>query len=288
MVFTLRKLIVRFNYKNGYTYTAKNVPITVVIEDVYDQIYGKAHVQIMGIPYSAMTNLTLLSYIHSEIGENEISVYAQNGDGVETPIFLGSVMSASANFNSSPDVEFHVEAASCGKERLRVVDTTTINSTDNVKTIDAIQKLVNQTKAPHFTLKDNGVTGTITGQWQGSPIGQIEQICNQRHLKMSVDAINRIISISPEGYKGTVTGLVISSQTGLIGYPTIDDKGVSLRCFYNPLLRAGTLFYLKSIVPCATAEWSIATATHHLSSGNPNGSVWETQITAKYSSQWEG
>ena len=92
---------------------------------------------------------------------------------------------------------------------------------------------------------------------------------------------NQIILIPAGGSrKGAVP--LLSDKTGMSGYPTFNQDGISCKCMYRPDLEIGGLFKVESIVPRATGTWKITKLSHALAAFQPTGGPWESAIEGQY------
>ena len=90
------------------------------------------------------------------------------------------------------------------------------------------------------------------------------------------------VIVLPAGKARSGSAVLLNKDTGLIGYPTFNQNGISCRCMYNPHLLYGGLIKVESLVPRASGEWRITKLTHNITACTPNGGNWESQIEAAY------
>ena len=84
---------------------------------------------------------------------------------------------------------------------------------------------------------------------------------------------------------GTNTGVwptpVVSAETGLVSYPTIDAYGVTFRCLFRPDIRFMQPVQIVSSIPRANHTWLVSGINHHLQSNTPNG-AWFSECRANW------
>ena len=78
---------------------------------------------------------------------------------------------------------------------------------------------------------------------------------------------------------GTRDDMVIdvSSKNGLVGYPTYNDIGFSIKVEFNPDMINGRTVNLTSIIPKANGKAPIQESVHELSTLTPDG-PWFTTV----------
>jgi hypothetical protein len=74
----------------------------------------------------------------------------------------------------------------------------------------------------------------------------------------------------------------LSKDNGLIGYPSFNEEGVSITCFFNPNLTIGGIIQLDSIVPRATGRWKITRLDHSLSVNTSGEGEWRSNAECVY------
>lgn len=73
---------------------------------------------------------------------------------------------------------------------------------------------------------------------------------------------------------------LISPDTGMVGYPTFSDIGVSVTTLFNSALRPSQTVTIASSMQFANGSWNIYHASHELESQTPNGK-WFTHFDAQ-------
>ena len=69
----------------------------------------------------------------------------------------------------------------------------------------------------------------------------------------------------------------VSSKNGLVGYPTYNDIGFSIKVEFNPDMINGRTVNLTSIIPKANGKAPIQESVHELSTLTPDG-PWFTTV----------
>jgi hypothetical protein len=86
---------------------------------------------------------------------------------------------------------------------------------------------------------------------------------------------NNVLQVMALGLPGPQPALSVTAGTGLMGSPTVTDKGVDMRIVLNPAVVPGTIISLKSSI---LSGGFIATKIMHKATWT--GQTWETGIQA--------
>lgn len=77
--------------------------------------------------------------------------------------------------------------------------------------------------------------------------------------------------------------VLLTANSGMIGYPSFTQDGITATCFYDPRLKLGGQVKIESIVPRATGYWKITKLSHDLAAYT-NGR-WVSKIDGTYLSE---
>jgi hypothetical protein len=203
-----------------------------------------------------------------------ITVLAGNKGEAVGQVFSGGVLKSYIDFSSVPEVSFVCSAQAGLWEKANPVAANSWQGTQNAETL--IESLVAQMGKP-WTFKNNGAHAVIQNQYvYGSIINQIQKIAKACSLPLSIDG--NVVSIWPND--GTRDSMVIdvSAETGLVGYPTYNDIGFSIKTEFNQNLINGRTVNLKTIIPKANGKAPIQDSTHEISTLSPDGPWFTTVI----------
>lgn len=237
---------------------------------------NSASIKVWGLKYDDMAQLTMLSFRPLELQRNLISIFAGDKGSTLSLVFSGHVIRASADFNSSPDVvmQFEADTGTYGQQIAEPV--LTVNGASSV---DAL--FSNFAASAGFGFKNEGVTTSVKNIWvPGSPVNKAEKLAKDLDIELLLDDDTMIIMPAGQARKGNA--VLLNKDSGLIGYPTFNQDGISCRCIYNPDLIYGGAVKIESIVPRASGTWRITKLMHNLSAYVPSGGNWESQIEAQY------
>ena len=237
---------------------------------------NSASIKIWGLPYEDMAQLTMLAFKPLESQHNLIDVKAGDKGGSLALVFQGEITSAFADFNAAPDVcmEFEADTGNYPQQIASPVAT--------VKGEAKADRLFSQfAKVAGYTFKNEGVTSSVQNAWfPGSPIAKMTKLARDIGCELIIDDGGVIVLPAGQARSGNAT--LLTKDTGLIGYPTFNQDGISCRCLFNPDLIYGGLIKVESVVPRATGVWRITKLTHHITAFIPGGGNWESQIEAAY------
>lgn len=241
--------------------------------------FGKASLEIYGLRQEIMEQLSTLNMRPLFVKKNYLNIYA--GDDYEgyTQIFAGSITSASADFNSAPDVKFKIEA------RIGFLGSVTAQGQNVVNGSQPVSNFIKrQVESVEFSFENQGVTASIkNGVFTGSPIDQARQAAAQVGCELIFDD-EKAILISSGGARKNGDIPLLSADTGLLGYPVMSSNGISCKAIFNPNFKFAGLIEIKSLVPKVSGQWRIIKLSHSLASSLPNNNDWTSSITAFYPS----
>ena len=260
----------------GNRKTISGLPCTVTIDKPGPPSTNSASIKITGLSYEDMDQLTTLAFKPLESRHNLISVLTGEGDAGATCLaFSGEITDAAADFNSAPDVTLAIEAISGAYPQQLAHDPLSVNSDAS------LAELIAQfAAAAGYGFVNEGFAGSLRNTtFVGPPIKKAKQAAREAGADLLIE--DGIMTLLPKSGSRRGGSFLISPQTGLIGYPTFNENGISCRCLYNPALRHDSLIEVRSISPHATGLWRTTRLTHSLSAFTPNGGPWESHITAE-------
>jgi hypothetical protein len=236
---------------------------------------GSAQIKVWGLSYTDMENLTMLAFKPMESQKNLIKVSVGDEGEPLSQVFAGEITSAAADFNSSPDISMDFNAESGFYPAREVAEPLAVNGEARVS--DLISAEV---KKMGYSFKDEGVTDSVRNAvFNGSPLEKVRVMADQVGCELLVDD-NQVIIIPPGGHReGSVP--LLKDDSGMIGYPTFTQDGISVKCLYRPDLEIGALIKVESIVPKATGTWKITKLSHSLAAYQTKGGPWESAIEAQ-------
>lgn len=237
---------------------------------------NSASVKIWGLPYEDMAQLTMLSFRPLESQHNLITIKAGEQGANLSLVFQGEITNAFADFNASPDPCMQFEADSGSYPQQIPLPVTTVKGE-----VKAEQLFTQFAEAAGYSFKNEGVQGSVLNAWfPGSPIDKMIKLARDIGCELIID--DSEVVVLPAGQARDGQSTLLSKDTGLIGYPSFTQDGLSCRCIFNPDLAYNGLIQVESIVPRASGTWRITKLTHNLSAYKPKGGNWESRVEAAY------
>ena len=235
-----------------------------------------AEVKIWGLKSEDMGALTMLSFRPTESQHNLISIKAGEGGKAPTLIFQGEIIRASADFNELPDPCMQLEAESGSYPQQISLPMLTVKGEAEA------EGLFRQfAEAAGYSFINQGVSAKVlNGCYPGSPVDKMLKLAKDIGCELFID--DGVVLTLPAGRARAGGVTTLSKDSGLIGYPTFTQDGISCKSLFNPKLSYGGLINVQSAVPGATGLWKITKLSHRLSAWLPSGGSWESQVEAAY------
>lgn len=234
---------------------------------------NSAEVRIQGLKLSDMEQLTFLSFLPGEYRKNHILIEAGDKGGELSVVFKGDITSASADFSTAPDVTMKFNALTAGWSVL-VADSPT--SVQGEATAESLIKQWAEQSGYNFI--NEGVTESVKNStYNGSPVQKAQEVADEVGCELLID--DETWTIQPWD-KPRGDAVLLKAESGMIGYPSFTQDGISVECFYNPRLQLGGQIKIESIVPRASGHWKITKLSHDLAAYT-NGR-WISKIDGMY------
>ncbi|MGC8517903.1 MAG: baseplate hub protein [Steroidobacteraceae bacterium] len=265
---TLGKPGATFPQTGDNTLIITNLRMTAIVQGVV-RFATQVDLKIYGMRQPDMNALTVLFFgpTPSIQLNNTVKVEANGGDGW-TQVFFGTIIQGSPGYQDMPGVPFHVMARFGYFEGIAA--TTALSYPNGVSVATAVQTVANEM---NMQFENNGVTASLSSgsYFPGSPWAQLRAICSAADVDYYT-GINTI-SICPKGAPRQNTPIVLlTPQSGLIGYPRIEVGGIGVDCYYNPAIENGGVIQVAgSDLPAANGPWLPYALTHALSTWTPDG-----------------
>lgn len=248
---------------------------------------------------------TLGQYQKNKTGYgNQLIVYASTDYGdpdnpVFTKVFEGGISVAYTDYGSAPDVIFYVRAMALGGLNLHAAKSLSFRGKGSVAGI--IQSILDNyhrrlslkpDDSLYLILQNCGVTATLNGSnYSGDVIEQIRKCTSDAHIRFSIQnntvyiwpmnlSLNEAIMKSGSSQSQTkqIKTRVFSNKTGMVGYPSYSNDGITVRSIFAGDLLYGEEVEVHSVYEPACGVWKyMISMQHDLSCLMPNG-AWTTTI----------
>ena len=280
--FTLKQIEIRItmaagSFGGGGTEKVINgLPCEVKVKKTGGDEKPSCNVSIGGMAYNDMEQLTTLAFRPLQTRKNLIAIYAGDTENGLSQVFTGEITSAAADFNVAPDVRFEIEAITGYYPSLKPAGPQTIAGDASVA--DIVEQ---QATEMGYAFENGGVTTRLHNTiLNGTPMQKAKAAARQAGATLLVD--DNTLVLLPPGKERKGTTVLLSDNSGMIGYPTLSSDGISVDALYNPAFKIGGLIEVKSIVPKASGTWRITKLEHTLCANDPDGEDWKSSIDAVY------
>lgn len=253
-----------------------SLAMTASIEKLGPPDFGKASVEIYGMLLEDMEQLTTLNFQPLFVSRNYINIFAGDDVNGMSQVFAGTITSASADFNSQPEIKFKIEA------QIGFFGAVTAQSPTAIKGSQSVSSFVEQqAQKLGLTFVNEGVTASIRNcVFNGSPLAQARAAAAAVGAELITDDDEMILLNKDQARNGDVP--LLSKDSGLLGYPSITQNGIELKAIFNPAFKFAGLIEIDSIVPKTSGQWRIVKLTHNLTSNMVGNGAWESSITGFY------
>lgn len=268
--------------QDGLNFDDKNN--TVIIEDMRvsatvnggrGAVQPSAQVMIYGLSMQILNRITKIKWNTEAKKLNSIRLETSSDGGkTYSTLYYGTIIFASPNFSSSPEVILTIDSITAFNHQIQPVKPVSFKGEVDVAAV--IEQIC---KNMGMRFENNGVTAKISNPYLPQPsLGQIAELCKAVDAQMVVDMDTVAIMLSGQPRKLQIP--VISANTGLIGYPTPTIQGVDFQCLFDPFVRFNGMVEIKdSIIEMANGRWHIYGLTHYLES-EVAGGKWFSQVHA--------
>ena len=233
-----------------------------------------ASIRVFGLPLGLLNQISTMGYRH-QTRRNTVTLTA--GDAIGSGIaFVGSAFDAYADFGSPPEMALQILAIDSAIPRVDRPAASSFSGTVSVATI-----LQTFATGMGLKLENNGVTASLSNPYfSGSTFDQVVSCTKAAGVSWTVDERAGVLAIWPRGGNRSGGPVVISPETGLIGYPSYQMMGPIVRTRFNPALRFGGQIEVQSAVTPANGVWNIIGLDYELESQTPDG-AWEARVTCQ-------
>lgn len=233
---------------------------------------------VYGMTQSLSNKLTILQNGATQGIYNQVEVTAGQGDDMPL-VFVGHINTAWADYANAPEVSFVLQAYGGMASLYKATPAVSYKGTVSASTVASA---IAATMTPPYTLENDGVDVQLTDvNLPGDPITQLRQLARAANFAWTTDDALGVLAIWPTGKKRNTVIVDIKPETGLVGYPAFNDKGVIFSSLFNPAIRVGGDVQITSSVTPANGAWSCYAVQHDLQSEVSDGR-WFTHVQAQH------
>jgi hypothetical protein len=249
----------------GNSATLTGLRTSLKIEQARGQSQGSFEMAIYGMTLSQMNQLSTLGTEFTQRGNNRITIDAGDSiNGVST-IYMGYIMDAWIDGQAQPNVPFRINGQSVGYQAVKPVTPTSYKGPTPVATImGGLAGLLG------MTFENNGVTGVLSNPYfAGDAHSQVVACAKAAGCEYAYD--KGTLAICPPNGSRAKTPVLISPQTGLVGYPMFRQTALILRVLLNTSVAALCPITVQSDITAACGQWTVNNVVYELDSIVPHG-----------------
>lgn len=238
-----------------------------------------AKVRIFNVPREDMEQASTLAFKPLQVAKNRVRVMAGDKEHGLTLAFAGDVTSAVPDFSSAPDPAFVIDAIEgyVGS----VTPKPNMTRQGEVEAADLFGELA---QSMGYAFVNRGVSVKLRNMaMRGGDMEKAQRLAKAARCELLIDD-GELIIMPPGGMREDAGGNtpVWSKDTGLIGYPSFSQQGISATGIYEPRLKQGGPIRIESVVPKASGLWKISSLRHKLQANYMGADAWESAIDAVY------
>lgn len=268
--------------ESGYnTVTVEGLRMRCKVEKAGGVSMTAMSLEVFGLSLSIMNQLSTLGMLVSAVQRNSVIVEAGDSTGMGQ-VFNGTITACWTQFTAMPDVSMLVEAQAGLAEA--VTSTAPTSYADDVDVATAMGALAN---TMGLTLENNGVDAKIPPSYlSGTPRDQVKAIATAAGINWVID--DGKLAIWPTTSYRNGDAIVVSTATGMVGYPEYTAQGIKVTTLFNPSIKFGGKIQVVSQIfdpknnpqgQPANGIWGVYKLGYDLSSKDPKG-PWFSRIEA--------
>lgn len=246
----------------------------VTVEKLGSPGTSSAQVRIYGVPQTIMNQVSSLWEPLPRFRDNTVLIEAGDDAGGMSVVFAGGILTAWTDIQP-PDGSLVLYGLTAYKAAMKpVVPSSYPGPVDATLVMSGLAALMD------LKFENNGVSGIILSSpyFAGPALLQARECADAADIEMTVD--DTTLAIWPKG--GARGGAIplIAPGKGLVGFPSYNGNGISLKTEYNPSLMFGGKIQVQSSIQAACGLWNVWHLVHDLSSETPGG-PWFSEIDGK-------
>ncbi len=236
---------------------------------------GQCMIRVFGLRNDVMNKLTTIGSVNTAIkAKNSILLAAGDAvNGMDT-VFSGTIFDAWADYNSSPDVAFNILAYSGLDASVKPVGAISYKGPTDVAQI--LENIATVEMGIGF--ENSGVDVKLSSPYlSGTALAKVRCVAQAAQIEYSIEDNTLFIWPSSSARQGTTP--LVSPDTGMVGYPTLSSKGMTVKMLYNSKIKLGQDIEVQSSIPMACGMWRVYSLAHSLSSEMADGPWFTTAET---------
>lgn len=264
------------------TVTLSGFRMTADVKNPGGDSMGMYQGRVFGLKNATMNQLTTIGTINRAIKVKNTVLLAAGDDttGMQS-VFQGTIYDAWADYNTSPDVAFNIIAYSGLDAAVTPVAASSYRGATNVATIMAAFAA-----DMNLTFENNGVAVTLANPYfAGTSLTKVRQCARAANILYTIDRGVLAIWNKTDGRAAVGTVPLLSPTTGMIGYPALSSKGMTINSLFNYNIQLGRDVTVQSSIPMACGDWRVFNVSHSLSCELQDGPWFTTTDVYNVSGQ---
>jgi hypothetical protein len=262
-----------FGESGSNTITLSGLRAAVQVEKFGSPSFNTAQARIYGVPLSVMNDIGSLWKPWPDVRRNGVVIQAGDAKGGMSTVFQGGVHMAWIDLQNQPEASLVISARAALAESMKPV-------APNSYTGPADAALILQSLATQMGMQfeNNGVQGIMLSNPYFPGVLTVQALRCAEAADIGIVFDDDTMAIwYPKSRGRNALMPSITPTTGLVGYPTFNGSGISLRTLYNPAVKFNGPIEVKSEIKAACGNWYVRALRHTLQSRAPGG-AWFTEI----------
>lgn len=249
-----------FGATAGQSVTLSGLRMRAELANPGGESMGMLQMRVFGMDPQMMNRLTTIGQVNRAIRtKNAVMLAAGEVGNALHGVFQGTIFDAWADYNSAPDVAFTV-IAYAGLD-LAVTPASALSFKGSADVAQIMERIAN---SAGLAFENNGVSVQLANPYlPGTPLAQIRACARAANIRYVID--RGVLAIWPKSGNRAGTVPLISADTGMVGYPALSSKGMSITTLFNPDIALGADVEVQSAIPMACGKFRVFNVNHSLS-----------------------
>jgi len=267
----------KFGESGANTVTLSGLRVQALLKASPGDAQPEAFIRVFGVPEAITRELTSVGLVNAALRtKNKLLVQAGDDETGMATVYDGSIVESWGDYRGMPDIALTVTGVAGAAAGLKPVSPTSYQGQADVATI-----LKSLADIMGFAFEDNNVQVQLANPYfPGTALAQARACVRAADIHMVLDC--GTMAIWPKfGFRLPQEDIpLVSTATGMVGYPVFSSNAIMVRSLFNPHVRPGGKVEVQSSLPMASGTWLVSDVTHTLESETPNGQ-WFTDVLAK-------
>lgn len=252
--------------------------VSTVITYGNGAISPTAQITVYGLPIETMNKFFRVQWNTMKALLNTVKVEIGNQGEELQEVYSGNITFATINADGAPNLSLVITSQMAVVDRMTYVEPFFLDKGESSDVYEVFRFFAADIgyELEYFAEKRIITDASLNG----SSIEKIEQLAKWCDLDLYIE--QKSITICEKGADRPLKIAIISPNTGLQGYPSPDQRGVSFLCEYNPLIRFGGVVRIEnSLINVANTDWRVYGLISTLETNIPQGK-WQMAVNATW------